>query len=325
MAEYSIIIPIYNSSEKYLKRNLECFRDVSDRFEIIAINDGSDEKTSTLLLEYADENPAIKVLNQKNKGVSSARNRGIEEAQGKWILFCDADDELDTEKLEELMAEDTAQSADFVYTAYKKQTDHQMRLVSLKQVNNPQDYVDMILTNPTITSTVWSKLYRRSILIDENIRFHEDLTHAEDSIFLLEYLSKCTRVSGINECFYTYHLYNTSVSKSNSQAYRNYLYSLQTAEETIRLYYPEKSDCFRNFCNANVLVMLVNYIFSENTDYRQGKKDLSVLRNDRMINDSIRNYNRSNTGIYQRFALFCIRSRLDLCSYLLARIRQKIR
>ena len=85
---FSIIIPAYNA-EAYLSRCLDSiFSQDYEDYEVIVINDGSTDGTATILKRY----PQVKVINQSNHGMSSARNRGLEVAQGDYILFVDSDD-----------------------------------------------------------------------------------------------------------------------------------------------------------------------------------------------------------------------------------------
>ena len=94
MPRISVIVPVYNV-EKYLPRCLESIRkqDFSD-LEIICINDGSSDASSSLLEISAQLDPRITVINQPNSGVSAARNRGLDTASGEIIMFVDADDFL---------------------------------------------------------------------------------------------------------------------------------------------------------------------------------------------------------------------------------------
>jgi glycosyltransferase involved in cell wall biosynthesis len=101
MPKISIIIPVYNA-ENYLE---ECLLSISQQtfgdFEILAINDGSTDRSLEILKKYQEKEPRLQVISQENKGVSAARNLGLENAQGEYITFVDADDWLHPETLEQ--------------------------------------------------------------------------------------------------------------------------------------------------------------------------------------------------------------------------------
>lgn len=90
----SVIVPVYNS-EKYLS---ECLDSILNQtmgdIEVIGVNDGSCDRSSEILLHYADQDSRIRFLSQKNQGVAAARNRGIKEARGKYLYFVDSDDTI---------------------------------------------------------------------------------------------------------------------------------------------------------------------------------------------------------------------------------------
>ena len=94
----SVIVPVYNS-EKFLSRCLDSIVAQKGSFEIIAVNDGSTDKSGQILEAYAQKYKNIIVVNQENKGVSAARNQGMAKADGKYITFVDSDDWLEPDAL----------------------------------------------------------------------------------------------------------------------------------------------------------------------------------------------------------------------------------
>lgn len=91
----SIIMPVYNA-EKYLNRSIESVMNQTYKnIEIILVNDGSTDASLTICSNYQKADSRIKLINQKNSGVSAARNRGIDEATGTYIMFIDSDDYIE--------------------------------------------------------------------------------------------------------------------------------------------------------------------------------------------------------------------------------------
>ena len=96
----SIIVPVYNN-EKYLRQCLDSitnqtFKDI----EIILVDDGSTDNSASICEEYAKEDSRVVFIHSENKGVSNARNIGIDKSKGKFIMFCDSDDWLENDYIE---------------------------------------------------------------------------------------------------------------------------------------------------------------------------------------------------------------------------------
>ena len=105
MSLFSIIIPVYNTPKTYLTRCIKSFMNQTYAdWEVILIDDGSQRETALLCDSFAQQDKRIKVFHQQNAGVSSARNFGLNKAQGKWIGFSDSDDELSADTLAEVAA-----------------------------------------------------------------------------------------------------------------------------------------------------------------------------------------------------------------------------
>lgn len=123
MCEVSIIVPIYNV-EKYLNRCLDSlvnqtFKDI----EIIALNNGSTDSSLDILKDYASNDNRITIIDNENLGVSKARNIGIDKASGKYIVFVDSDDWIDTNMIEVLYSNITKNNCDLVMCTYVREFD----------------------------------------------------------------------------------------------------------------------------------------------------------------------------------------------------------
>lgn len=102
MIKYSFIVPVYNT-EKYLKKCLDSLvNQTFDNFEIIIVNDGSIDKSSEIIKKYKEKYSNIKSIEQKNQGLSMARNNGVKKASGDYLIFVDSDDYIETNLLEEV-------------------------------------------------------------------------------------------------------------------------------------------------------------------------------------------------------------------------------
>lgn len=199
----SIIIPVFNS-EKYLSVCIEsCIKQTLKDIEIILINDGSTDNSLNICNEFSQKDPRIKVISKENEGVSVARNVGIETARGEYIQFVDADDFLDNKCIEKAYNQISKEDSDMLFFGFKliKQNKEESvpltALYSLKE--NPFD----LQTLEALTYTIWDKLYKKSFLIQNGIRFVKGLITAEDGVFNLLCLFNIPKTS-----FLTEHLYN---------------------------------------------------------------------------------------------------------------------
>lgn len=201
----SIIVPFYNSSgqigsciESILKQS---FRN----FELLLINDGSSDNSLEICKLYAKKDNRIKLYNQENKGAASARNLGIIKAEGEFIKFVDSDDEIPSDCLEKLISKGPADIiiSGFV-TKWKNQTIDNIPKYNVFHGNSE---IIHFVSNLNIIScgAVWNKLYKRSIIIQNQIQFPlttEDT--GEDLLFNWHYYSCCNSLISIPEIVYFY-------------------------------------------------------------------------------------------------------------------------
>jgi glycosyltransferase involved in cell wall biosynthesis len=183
----SIIIPVYNA-EIYLKQCLDSvicqtFKD----FECICINDGSTDNSLSILQEYANKDKRFKLINKKNEGVSVARNTGIQNAAGKYIVFIDSDDWISEDYVETLYNSIEKYNCDMVSANFYIYDD---KTGQLKTDKNPKDLYKacfntsekkqyfLFLNN----NYIWIRIYRKDFLKANNIYFK--LNKLEDSLFL---------------------------------------------------------------------------------------------------------------------------------------------
>ena len=199
----SIIIPAYNV-EKYIG---DMLRDVLNQtffdFEAIIINDGSTDGTQNIIDEYCNEDSRFKSIIQKNGGVSSARNAGLNVAQGDYVVFWDPDDAIPKKSLEYLYDCITKENADMAIGM--RVLDNGMetiRAASLSQLISQKEISKMDDRHVWVFSAC-NRLFKRSIVEENNIRF-KDISLGEDSVFWLEYMGCCDRIAGCPEDVYIY-------------------------------------------------------------------------------------------------------------------------
>lgn len=193
----SVIIPVFNS-EKYLDKAIESilFQNFED-FEIVCVDDGSTDNSLKVCYQKAENDNCIKVIHQDNKGVSIARNKGIEAAIGNYIVFLDADDYYAENALETMYNDITREDADAAFYNHFYDYDGKIinripRLKTGKYVF--EDVSDYILDDGTFTGILFGSacgvIYKAETIKKNNIQFNEKLSFNEDGIFNIEFLSK---------------------------------------------------------------------------------------------------------------------------------------
>ena len=224
----SVIVPFCNNAttiERCIKSILlHSFQD----FELIIINDGSSDGSEDLIKKEFGNDNRIKIIHQDNRGVSVSRNRGIEESSCKYITFCDADDYLGKDWLFGLFAE--IGDFDVVFANYInvdekdsviKKTEFQNQIIQLNCKRDHLDFVIRQVFQKKCSWTVWSCLFKREIVIENNIRFNENCENfGEDLGFVLEYslFSKSVKIANENSYYYVTH--PESMSARNNETIR---------------------------------------------------------------------------------------------------------
>lgn len=223
----SVIIPVYNA-EKYLRECLDCVTNQTLKdIEIICIDDGSVDSSPEILKEYAAKDDRIIILQQKNQGAAPARNRGLQEAKGKYLSFIDSDDIMDLAMLQKLYdcAENT--SSDIVICHFQNiEKNGNIKIASYFPEVEKQTFgvpfspSDLDVFNLTIKAA-WNKLYNRNFVIAENLAF-QNLGSANDVAFVLLSLATATKICYINDVLYTYRRYaNNNISSTRGKHAEN--------------------------------------------------------------------------------------------------------
>jgi len=183
MPNVSVIVPVYNV-EKYLRQCLDSVVNQTLKdIEIICVNDGSTDKSAEILEEYADR---VTIVNQKNAGLSGARNTGIKHATGEYIGFVDSDDFVAPDFFEKLYAAAAKYNADIALTNICRPSGRAVKLKSLKEEKLFTEMQDRINAASIPTSNyVWNRIYRKEILQHEFVlgRYFEDMEWSIKTIY----------------------------------------------------------------------------------------------------------------------------------------------
>lgn len=200
----SIIIPIYNS-EKYISRCLDSILEQDfTNYEIILIDDGSQDLSGAICSQYTQKHNNIKFLSQENTGVSGARNLGLKYAQGQYICFIDSDDWIEKKYLNNFQF-----GYDFCIQGYIVNTDQEFKISYTPLCLNQNTGSEIVKRG--LQTAPWAKLFKREIIEKHSITFPENISYGEDSIFIYKYLTYCRTAVVVSGSYYHYIVYPNSL------------------------------------------------------------------------------------------------------------------
>lgn len=210
MVQISIIIPTYNA-EKYI---FQCLQSIYNQtfkdYEVLIINDASTDKTEKVVNDFVNTHVGfnLRFITTSKGGAAKARNIGIRQAEGKYIAFIDSDDTIESLMLQKMVKTAEETDADLVtcnfYWCYPNKNKEQ----KLFPCKNNRD----LFLNAWVAP--WNKIYRKKMLIDNNIYFTEGYTY-EDTAFYLKYIPFCKIVQHIESPFVYWRQHNTSTMRGN--------------------------------------------------------------------------------------------------------------
>ena len=211
---YSVIIPVYNA-EKTLCRCMDSLvkRAFSD-YELLLINDGSTDGSDAICREYADTYPCVRYLAKENGGVSSARNLGLEQAKGEYILFVDSDDYVSENYFSVISGALERDTADLLMFGYRNfggvSSEWDTGMFHEDSETGIAERVSSAVRQ-YLFSSLWSKAFRRTIIQQFRLRFAPDLAIGEDLAFIFSYTMHIQSIHSIED-----RLYNVDTGGMNS-------------------------------------------------------------------------------------------------------------
>jgi glycosyltransferase involved in cell wall biosynthesis len=318
----SVIVPVYNCKKEYLCRCLDSLLQCYQDFEIILVDNHSTNQCTDNMLEYSQKYSQIHYYLEMRQGVSYARNTGIAHSTGRWIVFCDADDEVMADKLCQAINTIEASDGDYLYSDYQKQKDYHCLDIQMKDAVNSRTIYQYTLTEPNTYGTVWGKVYDTRVLHQMDHWFDTSLSHAEDTEFLIRYVQQIQNPICFHQPFYRYYIYSDSIAKSNPSGIANMLRSLQTIGKDVNLKDADEERWYHACCNVNLLILLVNYVYPGKCAYTSGKEILSKLLDEDIFMASLKDIDK-NVSMTQRVALWILQKKLYWLAWLMARVRNQ--
>lgn len=251
--EISIIVPVYNV-EKYLNQCLDSIvsQEFSYNFEVICVNDGSTDGSKLILEKYTKKYSNVKLVEQKNCGLSAARNTGFRNSIGKYIMFIDSDDYLENNNVISMLYNEVTENnldfiiADFEYDYEDKNKNYRIdRETTIKNcIMEGRELFDKGIKSNSIMSIVWNKLYSREFLDKNNLYFYEGILY-EDMEFTPKAYYLAERVKYIDEKIIMYRQREGSImSTINEKRVVDFIKVADSLQQFNRKY---QSETIRNF------------------------------------------------------------------------------
>ncbi len=280
MPKVSVVIPVFNG-ERHLRQCLDsvCSQSFSD-IEIICVNDGSTDSTLDILNEYGQKDSRVIVITQENRSAGPARNRGMEHASGQYVMFCDSDDYIEKNALEDLYGQADKTDADICVcgmNGYYSRVGKRLPIAGClikkwipdTDTFNRTTNEDYILNFTSVSPC--NKLFRRAFLIGNGLKFGT-YRNGEDFSFTVIALCMADRITTVSKKLYTYRKeQESSRSVARLSAPADTLYAMVYAAEYLCGHgiMPEKSFCNRAISSIiNMLNTLsVRESFHEAVDY----------------------------------------------------------
>lgn len=237
----SVIVPIYKV-EKYIARCLDSIKaQTFTDFEVIMIDDGTPDRSAEIAERYTSD-PRFKLYHQQNAGLGAVRNRGVTLAKGEYIAFVDSDDAVKPEHLEKLYAAASKNNADIVCCSYCCCDDNGEHLRTSKirkrrGVYNAERLTGNILRDISIRRYVWSKLWRRSLFIDNSVTFPTKLF--EDAMTVPKLFYYAEKIAVITDTTYIYTCRTSSITGLTA---KNCIGDYIEANEVVDSFFMSKSE-----------------------------------------------------------------------------------
>lgn len=318
MKKISIVVPVYNV-EKDLQRCVESIIKQSyPLWELWLINDGSTDSSADLCEKFAAYDNRIRVIHKENGGVSSARNVGIDNASGDYVIFVDSDDYLEENTLELMLKAAISANADVVLCGFI------YRIMSENSTirNVPQHpFVgdnDSFLANyfwevyqKDLINPPWNKLIRRELLQENDLKFNINFSILEDIAFSIQVLEKSSKIVILQEALYNY-CFKQQGNLVN-KFHQNFFEALLNLDECLRQYFTIEDntgldDIRQQIFFQKTLAYLRKMYVESGYDNKAKYKELCRVCNNERLRICIKCC--TSNEFSKKMVLFCMRKRM---------------
>ena len=332
----SIVVPCYNCKNTF-KRCIRSIRNQTQKeIEIILVDDGSTDRTYDLCEFEAREDSRIKVFHQKNKGLMNAWKRGVSEATGEYIAFCDSDDYLDSNLVEILEDKVEKYHADIILYGMKVEYEDNSVIYSdnrleegyfakedIEQFVLPHFFFNGDMESRIMIMSRWTKLFKRDLLM-KNMKYLSDgISIGEDVLTVFSVVLSASSLYCIKG-FYPYH-YNRNnesmIGKYDSLKFQKYLNLRKQTYEIANKYhylYPEQIEA--GFLSNSLLCIKKGICRCKGKKYYEIRKELKSMRENSVLDGAIRSCSISEYKLRNKIFAVAIIKKQYFIAYVLAKM-----
>lgn len=297
-ANVSVIVPVYNT-ENYLEETLQSLENQTlDGLEIVCVNDGSTDSSLAILRNHAKKDTRIKIVDQKNRGVSVARNNGIKCAKGKYIMFADSDDLLPPYACQKAFECAEKYKSDVLMLGNMCFMDGEQ--IDLNAFSYDDSNVEFYACEPSQNpyyalkvemSSIWNKIWKKSWLKENDVWFKEGISRGEDGLFNIIAFSNVTNLVHNNNVFYCYRQNRPNSALTTANAKKILKSAIPGAYELIKNRYRFNFDDKDSWLVDNILgatfVRITEDLEDDNDKVYFAAKTLEVLENELIQKNAI--------------------------------------
>lgn len=319
---FSMIVPMYNA-ENYIKKTIASLQNQTySSIEIILVDDGSTDHTLDICKEAAHDDPRIKIIAKENGGPSSARNAGIKEAQGEFIVFCDADDNLHLDFCEnafELLEKEKYDLIVFGITniliSNNKESRQDVFLPSCSSISHEDSlpiFLDLMIKG--IAQGPCAKIYKSEIIKGNTLTFDDQIFFGEDTLFNLQYMKNTNTMYVSEKCLYEY-IQRENKGRLTRRKQNKYRSNLTIKKELDALY--KTGPGINEKINVIYQQLYISYLNSI-IDDRPRKEILHAIKES--LYEFIPEFSIiRNFGLERRILSFIIKTKSPHCIYILCK------
>ena len=205
----SIIVPVYNAQNTLRRCIGSILSQTYPHFELLLVDDGSQDDSGAICDEYAEKDNRIKVFHNENSGVSSSRNFALDHAQGEYIQFLDSDDWITPDATQKLVRSAVEYNCDLVISNFYRVVDDRVSVkgdIEDEGILTREEFAAYMMESPAdfYYGVLWNKLYRRTIIESHKLRMNQEISWCEDFLFNLEYIRYANWFYALNIPLYYY-------------------------------------------------------------------------------------------------------------------------
>lgn len=214
LSKVSILIPVYNT-EKYLERCLlSVVSQTYNNIQVVIVNDGSTDSSLKICERFVNEYSFIELYSQSNQGVATTRNNLLKKIEGKYFLFVDSDDWIESDMIESLVSVIETQNTDMAVCGSIVERENQNSTVikNLTPVENldRNNAIKLFLYHERLNGSLWNKLISTELI--KGVYFDSSVSYGEDALFIWENLKKVKSIAIIKSQLYHYQVNSQSIS-----------------------------------------------------------------------------------------------------------------